>query len=285
MIQAPTPQVQPIDEIPAGFASLTVERVHGQSSITSVRARSPMKLLTPVSRGESVWACSSSFGGGLVAGDQTQLEVRLGADTRCHLGSQASTKVYRNPKNRPCGHVTRAYLSRGALLSFTPEPVQAFASARFVQRQEFELTDDASLIFVDCITSGRAACGERWAFNHLSSRLQIRCDGRIAFIDALRLDPTEGPLDAPHRLGRYNCLALLVIMGSSLKEPVTRLLETAATQPVERRARLIRSASPLDNGAVFRIAAEQVEDVTRELRSLLQFVPPLLGDDPWKRKW
>ena len=57
-----------------GRAWLEVERVFGESTVTSAFATSPMKLLTPRSRGLSAWACTSSFGGGLVAGDQTQLD-------------------------------------------------------------------------------------------------------------------------------------------------------------------------------------------------------------------
>jgi len=52
-------------------AQLTVESVSGQSAVTSVFAQNPLKLLTPRSRGQSVWAYTSSFGGGFVAGDET----------------------------------------------------------------------------------------------------------------------------------------------------------------------------------------------------------------------
>jgi len=34
-----------------------------------------------------------------------------------------------------------------------------------------------------------------------------------------------------------------------------------------------------------RLAGAHVEDVRGVLRGLLDFVPGLLGDDPWARKW
>jgi hypothetical protein len=46
----------------AGQARLEVEMVSGQSAVTSVSASSPMKVLTPVARGQSVWAFTSSSG-------------------------------------------------------------------------------------------------------------------------------------------------------------------------------------------------------------------------------
>src|SRR4029453_14212228 len=116
-----------------GYASLHVTLVSQESAVTSAFATSPMKLLTPRSRGRSVWAYGSSFGGGLVAGDQTRLDLQLGPGARCFLGTQASTKVYRNPGLRPCGHETDAILAAGSLLVFAPDPVQAFAQSSYTQ--------------------------------------------------------------------------------------------------------------------------------------------------------
>ena len=46
------------------------------------------------------------------------------------------------------------------------------------------------------------------------------------------------------------------------------------------------SASPLrDGGALLRMAGVSVEQVAHAFRSHLAFLSPLLGDDPWSRKW
>ena len=178
-----------LDELPrsSGHAALSVEVVDGLSSVISLRAHSPMKLLSPISRGKSVWACTSSFGGGMVAGDETVLDLRLGEGARCHVSSQASTKIYRNPSGLPCGHRTHASLGPGSFLSFVPDPVQAFAGARYAQVQEFELGEGAGLVLVDWFGSGRAACGERWAFEHYSSRTKVVISQEPRFVDALYL--------------------------------------------------------------------------------------------------
>jgi urease accessory protein len=79
---------------------LEVRSVAGRSAAISAWAVNPLKWLVPRSRGPSVWAYLCSFGGGLVAGDETELRVRLGEEARCYFGTQASTKVYRSPKGR-----------------------------------------------------------------------------------------------------------------------------------------------------------------------------------------
>lgn len=321
----------------AGRASLEVQIVSGESAVTSSYATSPLKLLTPHSRGQSVWAYTSSFGGGLVAGDQTRLDLRIGHGARCFLGTQASTKIYRNPAALASGHVTRATLEAGSLLVFAPDPVQAFAGSIYAQRQEFRLASDASLVLLDWFTCGRAARGERWEFSRFQSRNEVwrtpaetapvaQTSGlpyrRLAacgvslpsnapdllhalptasrrlsrpevcaasaepiFLDSLLLAPEDGALTASHRMGRFNCLATLFLIGPLVCHFANQLLEQISKEPVTRRANLIASASSVAGGTVLRMAGEHVEIVGRELHHHLALLRDLLGEDPWSRKW
>ncbi len=291
----------------SGHAHLQCERIAGKTAVTSSFATSPLKLLTPRSRGESVWTYLSSFGGGMVAGDETRLDLHAGPGTRCFVGTQASTKIYRNPSQRPCSHRVHAVAAEDSLLVLAPDPVQSFADSSFSQRQEIFLHPTAGLMLLDWCCSGRVARGERWAFNSYSSRIEVfetsssAQDGQHAaptrnpkletphsrrfFLDSLLLDPADGALDAPMRLGRFNCLALLLLLGPPLATAAQQLLATLAERPVVRRAPLVVAASPLRDGALLRIAGERFEDVARELHTHLAFLPAHLGDDPFARKW
>jgi urease accessory protein len=268
-----------------GHAWLEVGIVSGQSSVLSCGATSPLKLLTPRPRGLGVSTCLSSFGGGLVAGDETRLEIRLRENTRCFVGTQASTKVYRNPRQQPCGHQLKATLQTGSVLVLAPDPVQPFAGSRYSQRQEFHLQPGSGLVLVDWFSSGRAACGERWAFTRFHSRNDVFLVDERLLVDSVLLDPAHGPLDSAHRMGRFNCLALVLVIGDPVRQVATCLLEDVAGQPVTRRAPLVGSASPIRDGALLRIAGESVEDVGREIHRHLAPLGELLGEDPWARKW
>jgi urease accessory protein len=269
----------------AGQARLRVNVVSGQSAVTSARATNPLKILLPRSRGPSVWAYLSSYGGGLVAGDETSLDINLGADSRCFVTTQALTKIYRNPRLRPCSHRLGANLEEGSLLVLAPEPIQAFAEATYVQRQEFRMAPSAGLVLVDWFCSGRAARGERWNFTSLQSRNEIFLGEERILLDSLLLDAAQGPLRSVSRMGRFNCLALLVVIGDSLAAQAAQILAGVAARPVEARAPLVVSASPLRQGVLLRVAGERVEEVGREIQRCLGFVPALLHDDPWLRKW
>jgi urease accessory protein UreH len=290
-----------------GRASLEVDRVFNESAVTGAYATSPMKLLTPRARGGCVCTYASNFGGGMVAGDQTRLELRVGKQARCFLGTQASTKVYRNPHRLPCGHTTLATVEPEGLLVFAPAPVQPYADSSYTQSQEFRLGAGAGLVLLDWFTSGRFACGERWKFAHNSTRNEIRQtappagtadvsreapvanpelppSGECVFLDSCCLDSSENSLASAHRTGRFNCFATLVMVGALVQQAANRLLEEVSRAAVKRRSSFLLSASPLKSGAVLRVAGEQVSEVDRYLRKLLTPLAGLLGEDPWSRR-
>ena len=301
-----------------GQAELEVTKVFQESTLTSAYATSPMKLLTPRSRGLSVWSYTSSFGGGLVAGDQTHFEVRIRRAARCFVGTQSATKIYRNPGRQPCGHVTRAVLEEDSFLAFMPSPVQPFADSCYAQKQTFYLAPGAGLVLLDSFTAGRMACGERWAFAQFSSRNEVfaglavsppASDGtggvggngdgsatpgslpaehppaRRVFLDSVCLEGRDNSLNSPHGTGRMNCFAMLLLLGASLRERAGELLAIAGRKPVTPRASLLVSASPVAEGAVLRLAGERADQVEAELHRYLGFLSGWLGDLPWLRQW
>ncbi len=79
--------------------------------------------------------------------------------------------------------------------------------------------------------------------------------------------------------------------GACLREAAARMASRIDDRPVARGADLLLAATRLrdacgrEQGCVVRIAGMSVEHVGRALRDLLAFVPALLGDDPWGRKW
>lgn len=268
-----------------GAAGLHVGCDRGQSSAVSFWARDPLKLLVPRPRGACVWAFLSSHGGGLVTGDQTRLELHLEPGARAYLGSQSTPKVYRRVGAATCTHDTTAVVEAGALLVFAPDLLQPFAQAHFAQRQSFHLAEDASLVIVDGLTSGRAARGERWAFDQLTLRTEIWQQGRRWIRDALSLDAGPGPLTNTSRLGAWNALATVWMIGPKVRALGEAWMASLAADPVSVPGALRVGGSAVREGYVFRLAAREPELLTAELRRRLSGLAPELGDDPWERKW
>jgi urease accessory protein len=265
----------------AGFARLAFERSGPRTVVRTALAHSPLRLLTPRNHGHAAWAYTSSLGGGLVDGDHVSLEVDVAPGASALLSTQGANRVYRSP--RGCRSDLTAHVGDGALLAVVPDPTSCFTGARYAQAFDLRLHSRASLVFVDVVTSGRDASGERWAFTHFTSTLRVHVDGRARVDERWMLDPAHGPL--PERLGRFNALASVLLMGPALASAREALSAQVSALPVANRAALIPSVSPLGtDGLLLRAAAVSVEELLRATRAWLAFLPPLLGDDPWARR-
>lgn len=264
-----------------GCGSVTVVAHSGRSHVTQAFAASPLRLLTPSNHGPASWIYTSTFGGGLVGGDAFELEVNVREGATAYLSTQAATKVYRSPAGTSVE--VRASVGRDARLMVVPDPVICFAGSSYRQVQRFELADTASLVFVDWLSSGRHATGERWQFDRYDSRVLIARGGRRIVHDALLLSSEHGPI--ADRLGRFESMLVAVLVGPAVAQAAEEIVARVARQRLPRRGELIVSASPVDGGCVCRIAGTSVEETGSTLRALLGFVPSLLGDDPWARKY
>lgn len=266
----------------AGAGVLRIVRTRRGSVVSRALAASPLRLLTPRNHGAAAWIYTSTYGGGLVDGDALHLTVEVGPQATAFLSTQASTKVYRAPVAVSSSEL-HATLLEGSILVVAPDPVVCFAAARYRQRQSFALDRADGLVLVDWYTSGRHAMGERWSFEEYVSRTDVRRGGRLIWYDALRLTASDDSI--AERTGRFDVMASIAIFGPAFREHAAGMVALVSGMPVERRARAIVSASAVDDGCVVRLAGVSVEEIGRTIRRFLEFVPRVLGDDPWARRW
>jgi urease accessory protein len=266
----------------SGTAHMRFSRAGAQTILVRSYATSPVKLFTTRNHAGACWVYAATLGGGFVGGDAVRMTLDVGAGAHALLTTQASTKVYRSLK--PASQQISAIVHEDALLAVVPDPIVCFAGADFSQDQRYDLAGRANLVVLDWITSGRHAAGERWAFSHYSSRIQIARDGKRMFYDGLTLQNETDTI--AERMGRFDVWASCVITGPRVADAAAAIVDRIAQLPVHARADMIESACALaGGGALLRIAGCRVEQVSRHLKSQLHFLQPLLGDDPWTRKW
>ena len=270
---------------PPGSGQINLEQINGNTVVTRLRADNPLKLLVPRQRQRAAWVIASSFGGGLVAGDTLAINVQLGDGAIAYLGTQSSTKVYRSTRQMPCQQHLQVTIGNNALAVIAPDPVTCFADAVYEQRQRFDLYGDAGLVLIDWQTAGRVACGERWAFTRYYCRNDVYVDDTHALADATRLDTNDGPIAAPHRVGPYDCFAMLAMFGPKVADLAETLAKTIDAQPVERNSPVVVAASRFEYGVLARIAGQTTSQVYAFLHEQLQPLTNALGEEPWARKW
>ena len=268
-----------------GSGLIELSHVAGRTTVTRMRATAPLKLLAPRHHARCASVFTSTFGGGLVAGDHVDLHFRARAGTTCWLGTQASTKVYKSRAGVGASQSLHAVVEPGATLFSFPDPVTCFAGARYEQRQRFDVEPGGGLVALDWYTSGRKAHGERWAFDRYAARTDVFVAGDHVLADAVLLDSAQGPHDSKFHTGGFDCFATLAIVGQPVACLAEQVLAAVNAEPLAKSMSPLSGVSPLRGGIILRLAGEGPEAVARYLRRHLYGVEELLGDDPWARKW
>ena len=268
-----------------GRATVRVQRVADHSAVVRAQASDPLKLLTPRRAGGAAWIYTSTYGGGLVAGDRVDLHLDVGDEATAVLATQASTKVYRSVGEAGATQELTATLGRDGVLAVLPDPVSPFAHSRYAQTQRFHLHPTSGLLLLDWYTCGRLAMGERWAMQRYVSRNQVMIEGRVAFVDATVLQADDGIVAGRMRVGESHCFATLLFAGPAFAEGADVVHDSVNSEALRRGAPLLAVASRCRAGVVVRVAGERTEAVAACLRELTRFVSDVLGDDPWGRKW
>lgn len=253
----------------------------GRSTLTRLYSTSPLKLLAPTHIGRAAHVVMSSFGGGMVSGDVVPLRFRIERDASCVVATQSSSKVYRS-NGQTCVQTVDAVVEDDATLVWLPDPLVCYADSRYEQRQQFDLAPRANLLSLDWLTSGRWARDERWAFESVESRTDVRIADRLVLRETLRLNDLR---DRSMRVGRFDCYAVLTMIGPSLAAIAARARYFTLDWPVGREMDVLSSFSPIEGGAVMRILGPRVQVVQTRVRQLIEPLADVIGGDPWARKW
>lgn len=152
-----------------------------------------------------------NLSGGILGGDQLQLEVNVGPHAQAQLTSTGATRVYRHRPGPDARQQTTLRVGKDALLEFLPDPLIPFADARYQQHVAIELDEGAGLFYWEVIAPGREAAGEIFAYDRVELGLEVCADGEPVALERMTLQPTLRPLTSPLRWGHYRYLATLYI--------------------------------------------------------------------------
>jgi urease accessory protein len=223
--------------------------------------------------------CLVTFGGGLVDGDAIEVDVVVEAGATLVVFTQSTTKAFRG-SSRQVFHAE----VHGTLV-LLPDPVACFAQARYRQRVDITLHGEGSAVVLDGLTSGRAAFGERWAFDGVDLATTVRAGarerapGRILVRDALRLDAGDAPI-AP-RLGRFEALASVLAVGPRVAPLVASVLAPSVVSESVVAAPSPLPADAAVPGALVRIAGTSPALALAEARARLRNLPEIDVVDPF----
>jgi urease accessory protein len=274
-------------QAPHGFRSghgtvVAQASADGRTALVTSRAESPLRLLRPRFPGTpSAAVCLVTFGGGLVDGDKVETDIEVGPGATLVAFTQSSTKVFRGSScQRLRARVEGTFV-------FAPDPVAAFAGARYRQEIEVDLVGDGACVLLDGFTSGRPAFGDRWAMSALDLRTTIRHEGRDTVVDALRFDADDGSL--AERAGRFEAFTTLIAVGHRAR-PVIQAIHREGVAPPTRELVVAASSPPRAEAlglpaAIVRVTSTSPARAIDAVRSRLRNLPDIDAVDPFASRY
>lgn len=239
---------------------------HAISALSTITYQYPLKLISPspTSSQRSVLVFLLTYGGGLVGGDQVQLQITIKPRAKLSIVTQGHTKIFKSPSRDV---VTRQRLNvlveAGAALCQLPDPVQPFEGSVYEQSQVYTLMEGASICLLDCVSNGRTARGENWDFSSWKGRNEIWTTGdlgkrRLLLRDNVLLDgdmPGKDDMKLKKRMHGLGLFGTLVLRGPLVASLATFFMAEFAALP-RIGARDFRSDETVQNDGKLEVSRE-----------------------------
>jgi urease accessory protein len=149
-----------------------------------------------------------NLSGGVLGGDDLEIEITVGPEARAQLTSTGATRLYRSREDGCAARQTMtAHVGENGLLEYLPDSLIPFAGSRYRQDTRIELVEGAGLFWWEIVAPGREARGEIWACESLCLRTDIVAGGRPIALERIAIEPRRRPLHSLARLGPYRYFA------------------------------------------------------------------------------
>ncbi len=198
--------------------------------------------------------------GGIVGGDQLEIEANLAESTHALITTPGATRFYRSA-GQPATQSLRARLAPGARLEWLPLETLVYDGALAENRLSFDLAAGAEMMGWDLLALGLPAADQAFQRGHYQQHLEIPGRwlerGRIAADDALLLNSKLG-LDGHKAMG-----TLWFAAGSALPRERREALIDAARAITS--AHPVGVTAPEDGLIVLRMLGPRIEPVFQQV--------------------
>lgn len=194
-----------------GRLDLAFERERGRTVLRERRFALPLQFLEPIDLAGDGSACVPLLNptGGVLGGDRLRTRISVGPGAAVCVTTPSATRVYRSD-GAVARIETRIEVAAGAVLEYVPEHLIPHPGARLEQRLEVDVAEGGRALVWDAYALGRVARGERFRFERLDLSSRVRVAGRLAFLDQVRLVPSD---PAPEPAAGLSYVGTLVAVG------------------------------------------------------------------------
>lgn len=154
----------------------------------------PLKIAKPFYYADHTELMMMTASAGMLDGDHYDIEIIVKENASLKFTGQSFTKIFRSGEKGGASQRVRITVEKGGRLLYLPQPVIPFAGSIFDSRTDIFLDSKSVFAVRDIFSCGRAAMNEYFAFGSFRSRTAVYIDGRLGFLDNIRLVPCEAEL-------------------------------------------------------------------------------------------
>jgi urease accessory protein len=170
-------------------------RADGRTALAAQSFRAPYHLSKPY------WDADASVllvqvvnpTAGILAGDRLESDIVVGANAALLVTTPSASRVFQM-KDGMAECRQRFYVATDGWLEVMPEPLVPHRGSRYRQVTTITVEPGGALFFVDQLSCGRVAYGERWLWDRLCLEVAVRLGGELILRE--RLDQTGESLRA-----------------------------------------------------------------------------------------
>jgi len=207
--------------------------------------------------------------GGVVGGDQLEIDVLVAEAAHALITTPASGKFYRS-NGVVASQQQRLTVEQGAVLEWLPQDTILFSNSYVSMNTRVDLDKDAKFIGWDMLCLGRPASGELYEAGFCRQSFELWRDGQPLLIERARYESSSALLqDAWGMQGKTVMATMLATNADQQALDAARSVELSS-------AKGLLSCTLMDDVLVCRLLAHQGETARLTFSRVWQAIRPLL---------
>jgi urease accessory protein len=232
MFDAISPSDHKVENTALGEARVSFRQDRGKTVLRDLYASDPLRVLFPTpGHGDIFQAVIATTSGGMVCGDQLDIQITIEADAGAIVTPQAAEKIYRSTGSDAEVEV-HIRAAPNAWLEWLPQETILFDTARLRRTTFVEAAPGARVLAGEILVFGRLARGERFATGLVHDAWEVRRNDTLIWADALRM---EGDIDAvrdhPAGLAGATAAATAIFVADDAADGLAVARQILATSP------------------------------------------------------
>ncbi|MGB9989483.1 urease accessory protein UreD [Massilia sp. SM-13] len=165
--------------------------------------------------------------GGVVGGDQLQIDADVGPGAHAFLTTPGAAKWYR-ANGRVSSQRLALAVGAGASVEWMPQEAIFFDEAQVELDQHIALAGDASYLGCEIFCLGRRASGERFTAGGIRQRTRISRGGKLLWWEQGSMTPAA--IGSPLGLAGQSVCATMIAVGAPLRQDVLQSVRALSAE-------------------------------------------------------